>query len=70
VAVGWGRLSENGALPATLQQVTVQTVSYQAATCTPTMADWHVQLCAGVSGGGKGDSQMIHFIILYSLFPF
>ncbi|CAF2516359.1 unnamed protein product [Rotaria sp. Silwood2] len=55
VAVGWGRLSEGGSLPSTLQQVTVQTVDYRASTCTPTMVDWHVQFCAGVSGGGKGN---------------
>jgi len=46
VAVGWGRLSENGALPSTLQQVTLQTVDYRASTCAPSIADWHVQLCA------------------------
>ncbi|CAF4073315.1 unnamed protein product, partial [Rotaria sp. Silwood1] len=55
VAVGWGRLSEGGSLPSTLQQVPLQTVNYQASTCTPTMEDWHVQFCAGVSGGGKGN---------------
>ncbi len=55
VAVGWGRLAAGGSLPLTLQQVTVQTVDYRASTCTPTMVDWHVQLCAGVPGGGKGN---------------
>ncbi|CAF4346121.1 unnamed protein product, partial [Rotaria magnacalcarata] len=53
VAVGWGTLSEGGSLPTTLQQVTVQTVAYQGSTCAPTMVNWTVQLCAGVSGGGK-----------------
>ncbi|CAF4253010.1 unnamed protein product, partial [Rotaria magnacalcarata] len=53
VAVGWGKLSEGGSLPTTLQQVTVQTVAYQASTCVRTMVNWTVQLCAGVSGGGK-----------------
>ncbi|CAF4739991.1 unnamed protein product, partial [Rotaria sp. Silwood2] len=54
-AVGWGTLNEGGSLPSTLQQVTVQTVDYRASTCNRTMTDWHVQFCAGVSGGGKGN---------------
>ncbi|CAF1541040.1 unnamed protein product [Rotaria magnacalcarata] len=57
VAVGWGTLSEGGSLPTTLRQVTVQTVAYQASTCAPTMVNWTVQLCAGVSGGGKDTCQ-------------
>ncbi|CAF3695884.1 unnamed protein product [Rotaria sordida] len=57
IAVGWGRLRENGSSPSILQQVTVQTIDYQASTCTPTMVDWHVQFCAGVSGGGKDTCQ-------------
>ncbi|CAM4881126.1 unnamed protein product [Rotaria socialis] len=57
VAVGWGTLSQGGSLPTTLRQVTVQTVAYQAPTCTPTMINWAVQLCAGVSGGGKDTCQ-------------
>ncbi|CAF4002344.1 unnamed protein product [Rotaria sp. Silwood2] len=58
VAVGWGTLNEGGSLPSTLQQVTVQTVDYRASTCNRTMTDWHVQFCAGVSGGDtcQGDS--------------
>lgn len=54
LAIGWGTLSESGSLPTYLQQVTVQTIAYNADTCTPTLSDWHVQLCAGVSSGGKG----------------
>ncbi|CAF3645275.1 unnamed protein product [Rotaria sordida] len=57
IAVGWGRLRENGSSSSILQQVTVQTIDYQASTCTPTMVDWHVQFCAGVSGGGKDTCQ-------------
>ncbi|CAF1410386.1 unnamed protein product, partial [Rotaria sordida] len=57
IAVGWGRLRENGSSPSILQQVTVQTIDYQASTCTPIMVDWHVQFCAGVSGGGKDTCQ-------------
>ena len=64
VAVGWGRLNDSGSLPTTLQQVTVQTVDYRASTCTPTMVDWTIQFCAGVSGGGKG--KFIKFSSLFS----
>ena len=38
----------------TLQQVTVETVDYRASACTVVINNYHVQLCAGVSGGGKG----------------
>ena len=44
-------------MPTTLQQVTVQTVAYTASTCSPLIDDWHTQLCAGVSGGGKDTCQ-------------
>ncbi|UJR16200.1 hypothetical protein I4U23_003110 [Adineta vaga] len=57
VAVGWGRLSDGGSLPTTLQQVTLQTVSYTASACSPFITDWHKHLCAGVSGGGKDTCQ-------------
>ncbi|CAF1143889.1 unnamed protein product, partial [Adineta steineri] len=57
VAVGWGTLSEGGSLPTNLQQVTLQTISRQDSTCSPLINDWHVQLCAGVSGGGKDTCQ-------------
>ena len=63
VAVGWGTLSEGGSLPSTLQQVTLQTISYQASSCNSSIADWHTQLCAGVSGGGKG--MKISMIVLH-----
>jgi hypothetical protein len=58
-------LSEGGSLPTNLQQVTLQTVAYNAPTCTPSMADWHVQLCAGVSGGGKGSLLNLFFQLLF-----
>ncbi|CAF4633131.1 unnamed protein product, partial [Rotaria sp. Silwood2] len=54
VAVGWGTLWEGGSVSSTLQQVTLQTVDYRASTCNETMHNRYVQLCAGVSGGGKG----------------
>ncbi|CAF1576748.1 unnamed protein product [Adineta ricciae] len=57
VAVGWGTLSEGGSLPSKLQQVTLQTISYQASSCSSSITDWHIQLCAGVSGGGKDTCQ-------------
>ncbi|CAF3237003.1 unnamed protein product, partial [Rotaria sp. Silwood2] len=53
VAVGWGTLWEGGSVSSTLQQVTLQTVDYRASTCNETMHNRYVQLCAGVSGGGK-----------------
>ncbi|CAF3470279.1 unnamed protein product [Rotaria socialis] len=37
--------------------VTLQTVDYRASTYTPMMADWTVQLYAGVSGGDKDTCQ-------------
>ena len=57
MAVGWGRLTEGGNLPSNLQQVTVQTIDYRTDTCSPSISNWHLQLCAGVSGGGKGYSE-------------
>ncbi|CAF4303934.1 unnamed protein product [Rotaria sordida] len=63
-AVGWGRLSEGGSLSSTLQQVTIQTIDYQDSTCTPIMVDWHVQFCAGVSGGGKGNFMWLFLFLL------
>ncbi|CAF1292599.1 unnamed protein product [Adineta steineri] len=57
VAVGWGILSEVGSYPIDLQQVTLQTISRQDLTCSPLITDWHVQLCAGVSAGGKDTCQ-------------
>ena len=57
LAIGWGTLSEGGGfLPSNLQQVTIQTVAHNADTCITALSDWHVQLCAGVSDGGKGTS--------------
>lgn len=54
-AVGWGRLSESGSLPTSLQQVSVKTIDYTASTCSITLNDRTLQFCAGVNGGGKGN---------------
>ncbi len=54
VTVGWGILSESGSLPASLEQVTLQTINRQGSTCSPLLRNWQVQLCAGVSDGRKG----------------
>jgi hypothetical protein len=59
-------LSQGGSLPTNLQQVTLQTVAYNAPTCIPSMSNWQVQLCAGVPGGGKGYSQL--FFLYLSAF--
>ena len=54
VAVGWGRLTEDGSLPTTLQQVTLQIIGHGKSSCSQYIHNWYEQLCAGVSGGGKG----------------
>ncbi len=61
-------MNETGSvLPKSLQQVTIQTISRLASTCTP-LFNWTVQFCAGVTGGGKGNlflclSPLFHFYI-------
>jgi hypothetical protein len=55
VAVGWGRLSEDGSLPTVLQQVTLETIGYRVSTCRSVINDPQKQFCAGVPGGGKGN---------------
>ena len=54
MAIGWGTLSEGGSLPSTLQQVTIQTIAYDAAMCSSVLNYRQYQFCAGVPGGGKG----------------
>jgi hypothetical protein len=56
-------LSSGGSLPTSLQQVTLQTVSYQASTCASIISNWTYQLCAGASG--KGTSFFLSFFIDY-----
>jgi len=60
--------SSSATLPLNLQQVTLLTIPYQSATCTSVLTDWHVQLCAGVYGGGKGYSQWFFFVSLFIVF--
>ena len=68
VAVGWGLLNETDTkLPTLLQQVTVQIVDDEAATCKSANYDRRVQLCAGVSGGGKGSFVLFTIYKLVSL---
>ena len=54
MTVGWGRLSDGGPVPDVLQQVTLQTVAYNASTCRVLIANKNLQFCAGVPGGAKG----------------
>ncbi len=68
MAVGWGTLSEGGSLPMYLQQVNVQTIDYQASACKSILIDRQKQLCAGVSGGGKGNFHSFSFFILAIVF--
>ncbi|UJR30399.1 hypothetical protein I4U23_017934 [Adineta vaga] len=57
VTVGWGRLSSGGIAPENLQQVTLNTIDYRAATCSILLANKTVQFCAGVQGGSKDACQ-------------
>jgi trypsin len=59
VAIGWGTLTFQGQSSSILRQVTVKIVDRQAPTCVPLLRDWRVQLCAGVSGGGKGWNRIV-----------
>ncbi len=55
MAIGWGSLIEGDSSFSILQQVTLSTIDYRALTCRPWIRDAKVQLCAGVSGGDKGN---------------
>ncbi|CAF1257260.1 unnamed protein product [Rotaria sp. Silwood1] len=52
VAVGWGRLSENGLTASILQQVTMRTVDHRSLMCSSVINDWSVQFCAMASYKG------------------
>lgn len=66
VAIGWGRLSENGPSSKTLQQVTLTIIDYRTITCSSVIYDQNIQMCAGMPGGGKG--QYFNMILLFFLF--
>jgi len=55
IAVGWGRLFENGPTAGNLQQVTLQTINYQKSSCSNLLVDRQVQFCAGATNGEKGN---------------
>ena len=55
VAIGWGLLRSNGSVSKTLQQVTLQRVSYDSDTCHPLISNKLVQFCGGDANGGKGN---------------
>jgi hypothetical protein len=60
VAVGWGRLSENGPVPSILQQVVLKAIDYRNYTCYPMVYDRSKQFCAGVENSLKGKAERIH----------
>jgi hypothetical protein len=65
VVIGWGVLSTGDKLTSnTLRQVTLKTIANNAITCRRTIRDVTVQMCAGVSGGGKGIKNK-RFILLF-----
>ncbi|CAF3190725.1 unnamed protein product [Rotaria sp. Silwood2] len=57
IAVGWGRLEENGSLSYALQQVELPIISNRNQYCFRQISDEHVQFCAGLIQGGKDTCQ-------------
>ncbi|CAF1123084.1 unnamed protein product, partial [Adineta ricciae] len=60
VAIGWGKLSEEGDISDILQQVSLKRIPYESSSCMSIVSNKTVQICAGVTGGAKdtcnGDS--------------
>ncbi|CAF1570029.1 unnamed protein product, partial [Adineta steineri] len=57
VAIGWGSLAQGGSLSLTLQQVTLQAVSYSSIGCQPLVYDTTKQFCATVNDSSKDTCQ-------------
>ncbi len=55
VAIGWGQKSARDSQQSEeLQQVTLQTISYESDSCQMLITSKEEQFCAGVETGGKG----------------
>ena len=54
-AIGWGITTQNGAPSTSLQQVTLQRVSYSDSACSQIIANRSSVFCSGSANGSKGD---------------
>ena len=54
VAIGWGVYSKDEIVSDVLRQVTLKTIPSMNRACLRSIRNANVQMCAGVSGGGKG----------------
>ena len=54
VAIGWGVFSSDEVISDALRQVTLKTVPNQNSICPRSIRNANIQMCAGVTGGGKG----------------
>ncbi|CAF0959135.1 unnamed protein product [Adineta ricciae] len=57
VAIGWGRLWQNGPESLTLQQVILKAIAAKQSSCSPLVTDSSKQLCAGVENSRKDTCQ-------------
>ncbi len=70
MAVGWGRLRENGPEPSILQQVILKTIDYNNSSCYPLISDQSKQFCAGVENSKQGNEHkdfVINIKFIYSI---